>query len=83
MVATAVVGSVDVSTVGSDPTRESPAKEPLEVEVRIASASATTAASLSEFESAAKVAVTVSEAPEIESVMELSRTPAMPASVVL
>ena len=73
----------EVSTVGSDPTKGRPAKDPPEVEVLIASESEITAASLAASASPAKVAVTASEAPATESVMELSLTPAMPASRVL
>ena len=79
----AMIMTSDVSTVSSDPAKVSPAKKPLEVEVLIASESATTAASRTAFDSPEKVAVTASEAPAIESVIELSLTPAMPASVVL
>ena len=67
----------------SEPTTESPAKEPLEAEALIASESEATAASLAALASPAKVAVTVSEAPATQREMEVSLTPPIPASVVL
>ena len=69
--------------MSSAPIKGRPAKDPPEVEVLITSESETKAASLAASASPAKVAVTVSEAPVTESVMELSLTPAMPASLVL